>query len=89
MSEYPTKSQIREWNNDGMDPDWKPENKVFISEPLDKLKTMINLCGDIAMAFENNEVKNHLNDDEYSTRVIKNNKFWREFLAAYNEVKFK
>lgn len=27
MSDYPTKSQIAAWNNDGMDPDWKPEIK--------------------------------------------------------------
>lgn len=89
MSDYPTESQRRSWNNDGMDPDWKPDINNYKSEPLEKLKKLINLCGELASAFSTRENEINLNDDSCSTRVTKPNIFWREFLKAYDEVKFK
>lgn len=89
MNDNPTESQRRSWNNDGMDPDWKPDVNAYKSEPLEKLKKLINLCGEISLAFNNKENEINLNDDSCSARVTKTNKFWREFLNAYEEVKFK
>lgn len=89
MIDCPTKSQIRGWNNDGMDPDWRPESIEFKSEPLEKIKHLINMCGELARGFDNTEVKDNLLNDEYSTRITRDNKWWREFLKAYEEVKFK
>lgn len=95
MSDYPTESQRRSWNNDGMDPDWKPDinnynyNYNYKSEPLEKLKKLINLCGELSSAFSSRENEINLNNDSSATRVTKSNIFWREFLKAYDEVKFK
>jgi hypothetical protein len=35
MGDYPTRAQIKAWNNDGMDPDWRPsrDDKNFWDAP--------------------------------------------------------
>lgn len=33
MSDYPTWAQRKAWNNDGMDPDWRPEPSTPVAPP--------------------------------------------------------
>lgn len=47
MSDYPSKSQRMEWNNDGMDPDWKPD--LTPTETIGKkIDALINASRSIA-----------------------------------------
>ncbi len=89
MNDNQSESQRRAWNNDGMDPDWKPDLTPLISDPIEKLSKLIHLCHELSLAFDGVIVKEALQDDSYSTKVTKGNKFWREFLNAYNDVRFK
>lgn len=47
MSDYPTWSQRKAWNNDGMDPDWRPDHTP-IETMGRKIDSLLYAARDIA-----------------------------------------
>lgn len=88
MSDY---SRRMSANNDGMDPDWKPNFTPSKSDPIEKLKSLILACSAIAEAAK--DVPNERTPSGAQTiswyKVSCSSSVWNDFVAAYDEVKFK
>lgn len=86
MSDYPTESQIRSWNNDGMDPNWTPHFKE-----KERPKTIVNIESLISAAEEVISVMNknpeHFNDDSGFTKITLSNSIWNNLKKSLNDLK--
>lgn len=90
MSE-PTWAQRKAWNNDGMDPDWRPNTPSVVSDPIKKLERLILAVGKIAEPAskvpEDKNINGKLTIHSYSITAASHT--WVEIAQAYEEVKFK
>lgn len=50
MSDYPTWAQRKAWNNDGMDPDWRPEPDKFVA--IEAIMRIYGVARSIANKFQ-------------------------------------
>lgn len=84
MSDYPTWSQRKAWNNDGMDPDWKPEptpeNK---KSSVYKIKALVDSVASLVALLKTVEERENL---EFSTRITMSNRSWNEIVKAFDDV---
>lgn len=92
MSDEPSRSQRAAWNNDGMDPDWKPspqpERK---SEPLEKLKALIRACEPIAKAARSVPIESP-KDGTHTVnwyKIVMSSSVWNALVKAFDEVALK
>jgi hypothetical protein len=81
MSDYPTKSQRQEWNNDGMDPDWRPESSPEL-ETISKIKRLYYSCRPLQDVLTKEPV-----DINVDYRVTMSGRLWKEILDAMENFK--
>lgn len=87
MSEYPTKSQIKVWNNDGMDPDWRPDIITEKSKSIELLKDFIKACHPVVEAAR--KVPQASDSEITFWKITLSDRVCNELVKAYDEVKFK
>ena len=91
MNEF-SKSQIMGWNNDGMDPDWRPDITELTSDPIEKLKELIRAVEPIIVVArqvpdESKAVDGKVTIQRWS--VSASSTVWNRIVKAHDEVKFK
>jgi hypothetical protein len=89
MSEW---SQRKAANNDGMDPDWRPDiGEPPKSDPLEKIKALIRACDSIAKTAKTVPIEENVSGRQTITwyNVSASSTVWNEFVRAYEEVMFK
>ncbi len=73
MSDYPTWGQRKSWNNDGMDPDWKPKESSIIgnsTSETSKLKQKLEIAVKALKDIESEEINSQRPGGGYSRSAI-------------------
>lgn len=86
MSDYPTESQLRSWNNDGMDPYWTPHFKEKERpKTIVNIENLINAAEEIVATMNKNP--EHFSDENGFTRITLSNKLWNNLKKSLDDLK--